>query len=493
MDDLGSKVARMLFHDTQFILFFLVVFVVFWAIHHLRMPRVLFLLASSYFFYMGWSAKYALLIVFQTVSDYYIALWLVKLKNERIRTGLVVGSAIVNLSILALFKYYGFFTESFQAACEWFGWSVLIPKLNVLLPVGISFYTFHCLSYTLDVYYRKIEPARNLFEFALAVVFFPQLVAGPIVRASQFLPQLEATPKFNLEQFRSGLLLFFIGLIKKSLIADTLAEMIVDPAFKSPGMASGPHLLLAIYAYAFQIYGDFAGYSDMAMGTARMLGYELPINFNLPYRAQDLREFWRRWHISLSTFLRDYLYIPLGGNRGSIWATCRNLMITMLLGGLWHGAAWTFVLWGFYHGLLLVIQHLWDLYRGKQPARVDEDENDNAWCSSWASLLRVFVTFHLVCLGWLFFRAQSFSDIGIILTRIFSWAQGTSDIFIRERGLWFILLAVLMHLAPRQWVRQAINWFVSRSPEFQGTMAAALIGVMGIFATANHPFIYFQF
>ncbi len=483
----------MLFHDTQFILFFVAVFLIYWAIHHLRTPRVLFLLAASYLFYMGWNAKYALLIGFQTISDYYIAYWLHRLENQRARKALVAASVIINLSILSLFKYFGFFAETVQEIGRWFGWEVIPARLNVLLPVGISFYTFQCLSYTFDVYYRKIQPARNLAEFALAIAFFPQLVAGPIVRGAQFLPQLESTPRFNLEQFRSGLQLFFIGLIKKVVIADTLAEMIVDPAFKSPALASGPHLLLAIYAYAFQIFCDFAAYSDMAMGTARMLGYELPLNFNLPYRAQDLREFWRRWHISLSTFLRDYLYIPLGGNRGNLFKTCRNLMITMLLGGLWHGAAWTFVLWGFYHGLLLVLQHLWDAWRGTQPAAPDPDENDQAWCSSWGALLRVGITFHLVCLGWLFFRAQSFADISLILSRILSWAPGTAEVFIRERGLWFMLLAALMHFMPRHWVRSASGWIARRSPEFQGAMAALLIGLMGIFATSNHPFIYFQF
>jgi D-alanyl-lipoteichoic acid acyltransferase DltB (MBOAT superfamily) len=474
------------FHTPAFAAFFLIVFTVFWAIHRWRVPRVLLLLGASYLFYMmGPKREYALLIVFQSVTDYYLAHLLVRLRNKRTRKLLVATSVVVNLGILAVFKYYDFFAESISALAENLGLPISVHTLNLVLPVGISFYTFHTLSYTLDVYYGKIPPARNLSEFALAVVFFPQLVAGPIVRAAQFLPQMENRPRFELEKVQSGLLLLFVGLFKKVLLADGLAELLVDPAFAQPGLASGPHLLLAVYGYAFQIYLDFSGYSDMAMGLARMLGYELPINFNLPYRATDMRDFWRRWHISLSTFLRDYLYIPLGGSKGGRWLTCRNLMLTMLLGGLWHGAAWTFVLWGAFHGALLVIQHLWQ--RGDDPAR---EESPVRWSTVW----RVVLTFHLVCLGWVFFRAQGVESVGIILSRIAAWAPALGDaVIIRERGLWLLLLAVLLHYAPRPALDRVGDWVLARSPVVQGAMAAVVIGVFGIFASANHPFIYFQF
>ena len=479
----------MLFHSAQFAGFFVVVFVVFWCLHQWRMPRVLFLLAASYLFYMGWSAKYALLIVFQTVSDYYLALWLTRLQNQRLRFWLITLSVVINLGILALFKYYLFFTDAVKEIAGLFGISFAAPTLQLLLPVGISFYTFHTLSYTLDVYWRKIPPARSLSEFALAVVFFPQLVAGPIVRASQFLPQMEGTPRFDLERFQSALLLFFIGLFKKCFLADTLAEHLVDPVFRDPSLYSGGQCLIAVYAYAFQIYGDFSGYTDMALGLARMLGYELPINFNLPYRAASLSDFWRRWHISLSTFLRDYLYIPLGGNRGGRWKTCRNLMITMLLGGLWHGAAWTFVAWGALHGGLLVVQHLW---RGEKRPDLPADFDDDAW--SWSRLLRVLVTFHLVCVGWVFFRAQTFGDAWTIFHHVGTWAprQGP-EVFLKERGLWILLLAVLLHYCPRRWSQPVGDWFTRRAPILQGALAAVAIGVLGIFGAVNHPFIYFQF
>jgi D-alanyl-lipoteichoic acid acyltransferase DltB (MBOAT superfamily) len=483
----------MLFHSAYFGVYFILVFTIFWLIHKWRSPRVFFLLGASYFFYISSEmqapgmAKYALLIVFQTVSDYFVALALARLERQSIRRLLLWISIVVNLGILAIFKYYNFFADSFAEVCTWAGWHTPLPTLNLLLPVGISFYTFHTLSYTLDVYYRRIQPARNLWEFALAVVFFPQLVAGPIVRASQFLPQLENTPTFDLDRFRSGLLLLFTGLFKKVLIADFLADNLVDDAFKNAGVASGWHLLLATYAYAFQIYCDFSGYSDMAMGVARMLGYELPINFNLPYRACDMRDFWRRWHISLSTFLRDYLYIPLGGSKGTKWFTARNLMITMLLGGLWHGAAWNFVLWGFYHGMLLAIIHFWTF--GKQTTTETEEEK-----APWRHALQVFFTFHLVCLGWVFFRVQHFSDIGIVLGRILTWAPSAStEVFPHERGIWVLILAAALHYFPIEWFAAVRSWIEERSPALQGAMTAVALGILGVVVSAQHPFIYFQF
>jgi len=480
-----------LFHTALFGVFFVAVLAGFWLLHRWRTPRVLFLLSASYLFYMGWSAKLALLIVFQTVCDYYIALWLVRIQGSRYRKLLISGSVAVNLGILAIFKYYDFFAESLAELLAWFGLSAPLPLLHLVLPVGISFYTFHTLSYTLDVYNGRIEPARNLFEFALAVVFFPQLVAGPIVRAAQFLPQLEGTPVYRVEQIRSGLLQFFRGLFKKVVIADVLARTLVDGAFAQPAEASGYHLLLAIYAYAFQIYADFSGYTDMALGAARMLGYELPRNFDLPYRACDLRDFWRRWHISLSSFLRDYLYIPLGGNRGAGWRTSRNLLLTMLLGGLWHGAAWTFVLWGLYHGLLLVVEHwrarketAWHMFGPPASARPR---------SRLAPLLRITITFHLVCAGWLLFRAQSIADVGLILGRLFTWAPAEGVMYPHERGVWVLLLAFGLHYLPCRWVGGVRDWLLRRSPLAQGALAAAALGAAGLFVSSSHPFIYFQF
>jgi D-alanyl-lipoteichoic acid acyltransferase DltB (MBOAT superfamily) len=512
----------MLFHSTTFGVFFVAVFCVFWLLHRRRLPRVLFLLAASYVFYMGWSAKFALLIVFQTVSDYYLGLLLHRLQNERLRTVLLWASVIVNLGILGVFKYYNFFVDSAAQGCAALGLHVSLPALNLLLPVGISFYTFHTLSYTLDVYRRRIEPARNLWEFALAVAFFPQLVAGPITRASQFLPQLEHTPELTLDKLRSGLLLIFRGLFKKILIADVLAETLVDRAYADPALASGRHLLLATYGYAFQIYGDFSGYTDIALGAARCLGYELPVNFDLPYRATSIRDFWRRWHISLSTFLRDYLYIPLGGNRGGTLRTCCNLMITLVLAGLWHGAAWNFVLFGVYHGCLLCGEMLW---RGRQrpltpdpsplstgargesklrlappPPQTEFEEvrsQTGVWERGGQGLRRVgqvLLTFHVLCIGLVIFRAQSVADIGLIFQRIVTWADApVSGVFMQERGLWVLVLAAALHYVPQSWSASAFAWLESRHPVLQGGLAVGALGALAVCFSAQHPFVYFQF
>ncbi|HMP04188.1 MAG TPA: MBOAT family protein [Gemmatales bacterium] len=478
----------MLFHSAQFALFFVVVFTVYWCLQRWRRPRLLFLLAASYVFYMGWSPKFALLIAGQTLSDYFLARWMARTQSERRRRLLLATSVTVNLGILGLFKYYLFFTSVVHDTAAALGLSFAAPTLQLVLPVGISFYTFQTLSYTLDVFRRKIEPAQSLTDFALTVVLFPQLVAGPIVRAAQILPQLDVEPRFDLTRFQSGLLLFFVGLFKKVLIADTLAETLVDPVFSAPGNYGGAQTLMAVYGYAFQIYGDFSGYSDMAMGLARMLGFELPLNFNLPYRAESLSDFWRRWHITLSTFLRDYLYIPLGGNRGGRWLTCRNLMITMLLGGLWHGAAWTFIAWGALHGFYLVVQHLW---QGEQRTRPAAEVDDDAW--SWGRVLRVALTFHLVCGGWIFFRAQSFADAGTIFLHLSTWAEAAPGVFLKERGLWLLALAIVLHYVPHGLGQAVDAWLTRQAPVFQGAMAAAALALLGIFGSVNQPFIYFQF
>ena len=301
--------------------------------------------------------------------------------------------------MLGYFKYYNFFAESLQAALGRAGLSIPLGHLEVVLPIGISFYTFQSMSYVIDVYRREIKPTRNLVQFAVFVSFFPHLVAGPIMRPKTLLPQVASRRRFNLQQFYEGVYLIFWGLVEKVVVADNLA-IVVNDLFGRWEALDGGLALLAVYAFAFQIYGDFSGYTDMARGVAKCLGFELPLNFNLPYFATSPRDFWNRWHISLSQWLRDYLYIPLGGSRGGSLLTYRNVMLTMILGGLWHGARWTFVCWGLYQGLLLVLHRLAAPWLERiQPA----DPIDRA---CWTGL-RIIVTFHLVCLGWLIFRADS--------------------------------------------------------------------------------------
>ncbi|HKX46709.1 MAG TPA: MBOAT family O-acyltransferase, partial [Planctomycetota bacterium] len=348
------------------------------------------LLAASYLFYMSWSWRYAGLIAFSTLLDYAIALRLGREERTRSRHLLLLASLVVNLGLLGLFKYFNFFADSADGLVHWLGLDWELPHHQLLLPVGISFYTFQTLSYTIDVYWRRLEPERDLVRFALFVSFFPQLVAGPIVRAADFLPQLRADRDATAERVRWGLARIFRGLAKKVLVADLLASLAVDRVFAEPEAFGSLGLALALYAYAFQIYADFSGYSDIAIGAAALLGFRIPENFDRPYRARNVREFWTRWHISLSTWLRDYLYIPLGGNRGDKLRTARNLLLTMGLGGLWHGAAWNFVLWGVYHGVLLVLAR--GIARGGAPASAARVWFERAVC------------FHLVLFGWLLFR-----------------------------------------------------------------------------------------
>ena len=311
------------------------------------------LLIASYVFYGFWDWRFLALLFVSTVVDYNLALLIEKSESPGERKALLAASICVNLGILGFFKYFGFFAESFASLLNSFGFQSSTPFFNIVLPVGISFYTFQTMSYTIDVYRRKLPATRNFFDFALFVSFFPQLVAGPIERATKLLPQVLQPRKFSQSNFVEGFYLIILGLFKKVVIADNMAPIVNYIFSRDVSTLSGAEVLVGVYAFAFQIYGDFAGYTDIARGVAKWLGFDLMLNFRMPYFATSPSDFWQRWHISLSSWLRDYLYIPLGGNRQGTLLTYRNLMLTMVLGGLWHGAAWTFVAWGFFHGLIL--------------------------------------------------------------------------------------------------------------------------------------------
>jgi D-alanyl-lipoteichoic acid acyltransferase DltB (MBOAT superfamily) len=503
----------MLFHSAQFGVFFITVFCLFWLLHRWRVPRMVFLLAASCAFYMSWNPYFILLILFSASVDYVVALQLEHVTTLWKRRLMLALSISINLSLLFFFKYTyllastihtgldaigislpplvgespGSAGASFKILGEYWGMGADSVLLKVVLPLGISFYTFETISYIVDVYQGKIKPVRSLLDYALYIMFFPHLVAGPIVRPGDFLPQLKDAPQYETDRVKSGMLLIFVGLLKKVLIADVLAETLVDEAYAHPDQASGWHLLLATYGYAFQIYGDFSGYSDIAIGAARMLGFELPINFNSPYQATSIRDFWRRWHISLSIWLRDYLYIPLGGNRGNIWRTNFNLFMTLVIAGLWHGAAWNFVLFGVYHGILLCGESLWRAWRyGSSKVEIT--------LNRWQTMLAIVVTFQVLCIGLVIFRSQSLAHIGVIYSRILSWAPAAhSEIYPHERGMWILLLAIAAHYWPRTWSVAAVHWLDRMPAPLQGGLAVVGLGAIGIVLSANHPFVYFQF
>jgi alginate O-acetyltransferase complex protein AlgI len=465
------------FNSPEFALFFPTVLVLYALLFRREKPRDLWLLAASYFFYMSWNWKYAGLLLFSTALDYFLGLRMAREERPAARKTLVTFSVVVNLGLLGVFKYYNFFLDVARDSASLLGRELPFDPIDVLLPVGISFYTFQSLSYTIDIYRRQIEPERDFAKFALFVSFFPQLVAGPIVRAVDFLPQLHRERKVESEHFREGLFRVFRGLFKKVVLADLLANFAVDEVFADPSSFSSLDLLLALYGYAFQIYNDFSGYSDVAIGASRMMGFEFPENFNRPYLAQNVREFWTRWHISLSTWLRDYLYIPLGGNRGAKGRTSFNLLATMLLGGLWHGAALNFVLWGAYHGALLMFARSADRHSREQ--------------ASWALVAwRRIVCFHLVLGGWLLFRVSSLEHLGEYVRGLAALSGGTQ----LSAGYFAVLAgAFAAHFSSQDGLLGLARRVASWPAPFQGALYAAL--VLGFCAlTMQAPaFIYFQF
>lgn len=473
----------MLFNSFSFAYFFAILFPLYWSLGRWHRAQNLLLLLAGYYFYACWNPKFLALLVLSTAVDYYCGLAVSRIEAPGRRKAFVLLSMALNLGMLGYFKYYNFFAESLRDLLLKGGLDVPLGQLDIVLPIGISFYTFQSMSYVIDVYRKDIEPTRNPIEFATFVSFFPHLVAGPIMRPTTLLPQVARPRRFDLAQFYQGSYLIFWGLTKKVVVADNLAT-IVNELFGRWETLDGGLALLAVYAFAFQIYCDFSGYTDAARGVAKCLGFELALNFNLPYLSANPREFWQRWHISLSSWLRDYLYIPLGGSRGGSLRVYRNLMLTMVIGGLWHGAAWTFVLWGFYQGLLLVG------HRMAQPwlARIQPTDPVDRAC--WRAL-RVVVTFHLVCLGWLFFRAESMAQVsGMLQAMIERPAIPASAYLIPVALLTLPLLAfqIAQYLARDLDVVLKTPWYVRSLFYTFCFYAFILAGEFG-----GGQFIYFQF
>jgi D-alanyl-lipoteichoic acid acyltransferase DltB (MBOAT superfamily) len=471
-----------LFNSPEFAVFLAFVLLVWSALRALdarsrrgtRTATRAWLLVASYAFYMSWNPLFVLLIVFSTLLDFALALRLEASQREGERRLLVLASCLGNLGVLGFFKYGSFAWGSASALLGFDYRPGDVAWLDVALPVGISFYTFQTLSYTIDVYRRQQPATRNLLDFAVYVSFFPQLVAGPIVRARQLLPQIETPRSPRAAEVEAGIARIVTGLVKKVVFADGLGAW-VDLVHADPASADGITAALAIYAYAFQIYFDFSGYTDMAIGTAKLFGISLPENFDRPFRAASLQEFWRRWHITLSTWLRDYLYIPLGGNRTG--HTAVNLFVTMLLGGLWHGAAWTFVLWGALHGALLGVE------------RALRARGVGAALPDWTKRV---ITFHLVAVAFTLFRATSvgaFFDVMAALGRPGTWALPSDPTALHAFGL--LAIAAALHLlSPATFVRERLVRLPAWS---QGVVYAAALVLVFLSAPATARFIYFQF
>lgn len=522
----------MFFNSLTFLVFISIFFVLYFAVK--GMPRLVLCLVASYLFYGYWDWRFLTLIVISTCIDFFVGRQLSETKEEPKRKKLLYLSIIANLGFLVFFKYFNFFIGSFKEMLVSSGVQTNMDTLNIILPMGISFYTFQSMSYTIDIYRKKLKPEKDILKFATYISFFPQLVAGPIVRASDFLPQFTMDKKFNWNNIIQGLGQVLWGFFKKVAIADSLA-LYVDLCFGAPGTYGSLHLTIGVIFWAFQIYCDFSGYSDIAIGLARMMGFEFPRNFRTPYFSKNFSEFWERWHISLSSWLRDYLYIPLGGNRNGSFGsyffivlffgisivitqwwwliipggflsgflywykgrgpvqeaktfTYLNLMVTMLLGGLWHGAAWTYLFWGFLHGSYLIIQRLFSspfnqlLNAVKIPLAIQ-------------NLISMGLVFFATCFAWIFFRATSFEDAFTIINGIasfadFNWSAVLHKLIVIKCAFLVLLLLMVEILAQRVDLPELLL----KSPAFRVLSFATILWIIAFFGTfGSNAFIYFQF
>jgi D-alanyl-lipoteichoic acid acyltransferase DltB (MBOAT superfamily) len=490
----------MLFNSWAFWLFFAVVLPAYWALPHKAQNRML--LVSSYFFYGCWNWRFVPLILFSTALDYCLGNAVATASSARSKKACIIVSVAVNLGLLGIFKYYGFFASELASLLSRFGLQLSIPVLHVVLPVGISFYTFQSISYVFDIYRGVGKPATTFLDFALYVAFFPHLVAGPIMRsglresdtgAPGLLKQIVTPRAYRDGDFKEGLYHILIGLYKKIAIGDNLAPL-VSLTFRSDASSlSGPEIWAGVYAFAFQIYADFSGYSSIAQGLAKWMGFDLMANFRMPYFADSPSEFWRRWHISLSTWLRDYVYISFGGNRQGERRTYRNLMLTMLLGGMWHGANWTFLAWGGYHGALLCAFRA-SQGRGEPPFVVhNSTQSHGLRPSGLRKLLRIAVMFQLICIGWLLFRADSMQQAGGMLATMLTDFRVT-------RAAVSVLATVAFYAGPMMlfelWIekRQQITPLL-QAPWLGRALAYSYGALMLVFfpPPIAHEFIYFQF
>jgi alginate O-acetyltransferase complex protein AlgI len=477
----------MLFNSFNFALFLPIVFCLYWFVtKNIRSQNILLLLAS-YFFYACWDWRFLFLLVFSTLLDYITGIKMTESKTKGIKKIWLVISITTNLGFLGIFKYYNFFAKSFAEAISHFGFDVHPWSLNVILPVGISFYTFHGLSYVLDIYNGKIKADRNFIDYSVFVSFFPLLVAGPIERATHLLPQIKRSRSFDYANAVNGLKQILWGLFKKMVIADQCAEY-VNVIFANHGSLGGSTLLLGAVLFAFQIYGDFSGYSDIAIGTARLFGIDLFRNFAYPFFSRNIAEFWRRWHISLSSWFRDYLYIPLGGSKGSVWVKVRNVFIIFLVSGFWHGANWTFIVWGLLNAIYILPSILFKTNR--------VNLNIVAQGKLFPSLkdsLNIFITFGLTVIAWIFFRSDSLKEAIVFISNILRPSL-LSIPTIRPIYLFiFLLLFLVTEWIGRETPFAIENFFINKPRIIRWFFYLVLVITIINYSGAKQPFIYFQF
>ncbi|GHT29369.1 alginate O-acetyltransferase [Bacteroidia bacterium] len=490
--------APMLFSSGLFFFLFIGFLLIYMSLRKHLLARIIYVTLFSFYFYYKSSGFWFILLICTATSDFLIGRKMPLIVSQRIRKALVVLSLCVNLGTLAYFKYFNFLANMLAGLGNEIGHLFRIPSLEALvyhpmdifLPVGISFFTFQSLSYIIDIYRRQIEPVHRWIDYIFYVSFFPQLVAGPIVRAKVFIPQIYKEITVTREQFGEGLFLIICGLLKKCVISDYISFNFVDRIFDAPLLYTGLENLLGVYGYALQIYCDFSGYSDMAIGIALLLGFRFPINFDSPYQSASITEFWRRWHISLSSWLKDYLYISLGGNRKGKTRTYINLMITMLLGGLWHGASLRFIIWGGIHGVSLAIHKY-------VRSHFHSFKQLGSQMTPFRRILGILFTFHLVCFGWIFFRATSMQAVGEILTQITT--NFHPEVFLQfvtgyKVVVTLMIIGYIFHFMPKR-AERSLQSIVTRSP----LLIQALMLVITIFIVIQmksagvQPFIYFQF
>ncbi len=474
----------MIFTSFEYVLFFTAVLLVRACLRDFNVEKW-FLLVASYIFYMSWSIPCGFLILATSLIDYFVGVGLGRIENERNRKLLLIVSIFANLGVLGYFKYTNFLLANLRGGANWLGFHLTPLHYDILLPAGISFFTFQSMTYTIETYRRRIKPCHSPRDFLLFVAFFPQLLAGPINRAVDLLPQFKQRIRATIVDFETGLVQFAVGAVKKLVISDQIAPHI-DLIFGSPGSYDGFTLLQGAIGYAIQIYCDFSGYSDMAIGSARMLGFRFMENFQMPYSSVTITEFWHRWHISLSTWLRDYLYIPLGGNRKGTSRMYINIMITMLLGGLWHGASWNFVFWGGLHGVSLAIHKAWMAWDPLASLNTHP-----VLRTAWSFFSRL-LTLGIVLLGWIFFRAESWSVATQYLSRLVSWSHDGTHLISP-----YILAAAAGVFLVHLFIQKDRNWaqeMVFRSFPVR-ILAYSSLGLLLVClaATDSAPFIYFQF